>query len=454
VDAQHRRHVVRGRESLPGTHVAVGDVAANLRGDLLVKRHRLVSIHLDIMHDDKHSVTIVSDTRTALKESPPSPEYVDHELVIREARRRQRRRWSVIGAFIAPLVAVSVVVLISSTTAPRSTVAKGTERPTPKGIALVRSRIPLMLDLFWSEPVGYGSGANVSVNLSNGFVHASPYASAVYGLARRGYILGSTNTETVSMSYDLRHTLHTWTGKYGNAPVPANNPADIWVSSGNGATEVNQYERPVAPTVPIPADSGVEGQAGPNLVLIGAAPIQTLELWSPAQQRILATFGALEYSDAVPTVNQTSVVWSERDVVHIDRANGVAGQILVGPKGDVATSLDVSPDGSRVAIVFNPAPGTTNARTGGFVEIADVSNGSSMKVPGSAGAKDLLAWSPDGSRIFFPKFTRNDPSVSMATYRIGGQHASYFQVPGLRIPTDLTGATGSVVAVDAPSRRM
>jgi hypothetical protein len=281
-------------------------------------------------------------------------------------------------------------------------------------------------------------------------VHTATYALAVYGLAREGYILGSTNTETVSMSFNLRRTLHTWTGKYGNAPVPATNPADIWVSSGNGATELNQYERPVGPTVPIPADSGVEGQAGPNLVLIGPAPAQMLELWSPAQQKILATFGALEYSDAVPTVNQTSVVWSEQDVVHFDRANGRAGPILVGPKGDVATSLDVSPDGSRVAIVFNPAPGTPNARTGGVVEIESISNGSSMTVPGSAGAKDLLAWSPDGSRIFFPKLTKT--SVTMATYRIGGRHASYFQVPGLRIPTNLAGATGSVVVVDAPSK--
>jgi hypothetical protein len=175
-----------------------------------------------------------------------------------------------------------------------------------------------------------------------------------------------------------------------------------------------------------------------------------LELWSPAQQKILATFGALEYSDAVPTVNQTSVVWSEQDVVHFGRANGLAGPTLVGPKGDVATSLDISPDGSRVAIVFNPAPGTSKARTGGVVEIASVSNGSSMTVPGSAGAKDLLAWSPDGNRIFFPKLTKS--SVTMATYRIGGRHASYFQVPGLRIPTNLAGATGSVVVVDAPSK--
>ena len=97
-------------------------------------------------------------------------------------------------------------------------------------------------------------------------------------------------------------------------------------------------------------------------------------------------------------------MWSVRDVVHIDGANGAPGPVLVGPKGDVATSLVSSPDGTRIAIIFQPAPGTKDARTGGVVDIVDVSDGSIMTVPGSAGARNLLAWSPDGSRIFFPRF--------------------------------------------------
>ena len=161
------------------------------------------------------------------------------------------------------IVVVSGVVLISTITASRDTLTTGSDRGIPKGTPLVRSRTPLTLDLFWTEPLGYGPGANVSVNLSNGAVHTSPEALAVFGLARQGYILGATNTETVSMSYDLRHTLYTWTGKYGNNPVPANNPSDIWVSSGNGATELNQYERPVAPTVAIPV-SRCRGTGGPQ----------------------------------------------------------------------------------------------------------------------------------------------------------------------------------------------
>ena len=434
---------------MPRTYVTVCYVTAKLGGDEVVEGHRLVPINLDMTHGDKHSVTIVSDTRTALQEAPALA-FVDHELVIREARRRQHRRWLVIAALVALAGAAFGVVLISSTTTPRGTPPKGTQRRTPKSTPMVRSRTPLMVDLFWSEPIGYGPGANLSVNLSSGVVHASPEAVAVFGLARQGYILGATNTVAVSMSYDLRHTLHTWTGKYGGDPVPATNPSDIWVSSGTAATELNKYERPVAPTVRIPVGSSVEGQAGPNLVVIGPPPTQMLELWSPAQQKILATFGAQEYSDAVATVNQNNVVWSDRNVVHIDGANGELGPVLIGPSSQVATSLDISPDGSRIAIVFNPAPGTPNARTGGVVEIADVSSGSSKRVPGSVGAKDLLAWSPDGSQIFFPRFKGPNSSVSMAAYRIGSQHTSYFEVPGLRIPTDLTGATGSVVVVDAP----
>ena len=232
------------------------------------------------------------------------------------------------------------------------------------------------------------------------------------------------------MSYDLRHTYHSWTGTYGNYAVPANNPSDIWVTSGTAATEVNQYERPVAPTVAIPPGTGVVGQAGPNLVLLGSPPTQLLELWSPAQQRVLATFGAQEYSDADPTANQDSVVWSDRNVVHIDGANGVPGPVVIGPSGEVATSLTLSPDGTRVAIVFQGAPGTTGARNEGVVDIADMSDGAHRTVPGSAGARGLLAWSPDGSRIFFPKLNRADTSVTMASYRIGSKGATSFKIPG------------------------
>ena len=76
-------------------------------------------------HGDNHSVIIMSGTRTALKEAP-APDLVDHGLVIREARRRQRRRWHVIGAVIvaAACLAIAIVGLTGGRQATRHGVAR------------------------------------------------------------------------------------------------------------------------------------------------------------------------------------------------------------------------------------------------------------------------------------------------------------------------------------------
>jgi hypothetical protein len=61
-------------------------------------------------HSDNHSVTIVSGTKTALEE-PPTPVFIDHELVIREARRRQRRRWFAISAVVVTVSCLAVPII-------------------------------------------------------------------------------------------------------------------------------------------------------------------------------------------------------------------------------------------------------------------------------------------------------------------------------------------------------
>ena len=65
VDAQDGGHVAGRRQALTRTDVAVCDVTTDLGGDLVVQGHAVVSVELDIAHGDKHSVTIVSGTRTA-----------------------------------------------------------------------------------------------------------------------------------------------------------------------------------------------------------------------------------------------------------------------------------------------------------------------------------------------------------------------------------------------------
>ena len=110
MDAKDSSHVVGGRQALTGSDVAVCDVTTDLRSDLVVQGHAVGSVSLDITHGDKHSVTIVSGTRTAPGEAP-ALDLVDHELVIREARRRQRQRWLVIAVVLAAAVSLAAAIV-------------------------------------------------------------------------------------------------------------------------------------------------------------------------------------------------------------------------------------------------------------------------------------------------------------------------------------------------------
>jgi sugar lactone lactonase YvrE len=76
-------------------------------------------------HGDKHSVIIVSSVKTAPAEAT-APDLVDHELVIREAKRRQRRRWIAVAAIIvaAACLVVALVGLAGGRPAPTHPAAR------------------------------------------------------------------------------------------------------------------------------------------------------------------------------------------------------------------------------------------------------------------------------------------------------------------------------------------
>ncbi len=134
--AEDGSHVVGGRQALTGSDVAVCDVTTDLCSDLVVQGHAVVAVSLDITHGDNHSVTIVSGTRIAPEEAP-ALDLVDHELVIREARRRQRQRWLVIGVVLATAasVAAAIVGLSGRSATPKHPSARHarTHKVTPVG---------------------------------------------------------------------------------------------------------------------------------------------------------------------------------------------------------------------------------------------------------------------------------------------------------------------------------
>jgi hypothetical protein len=369
-------------------------------------------------------------------------------VLIEEARLHQRRRHRYLALLTVSATVACLVALVASGA------LFGRTRPAvslpghPVRVEVLGAHSPLRLDLFWSVPPGPGSGANVTVNLNTGVVHTAAVPSSIFAIPRKGYLFGYGLNAGVSTSYDLRQTYHIWSGRYGPivGAVPAADPADLWVSSGTGtATEVNGNEQPVAPTVTIPEGFLVDGQAGPDLVIAGPPPTEMLELWSPGRQQVMATLGSLSFVDRGVVAGGGLVVWADANVLHIAGSDGRAERVVTGPSGDWATSLDISPDGSRIGVVWQPAPGTRDAGAGGVVAIVDPSDGSSVTVPGSVGATDPLAWAPDGSRLFFPRAGPKGTSDAMVSYLIGSHRAESMRIPGLHLPGSFNSTGGAVI---------
>jgi sugar lactone lactonase YvrE len=107
VHAEHRRHVAGRREAIAGVHLADNDLPPDFRGHLIVDRHGSVTVQLDIQHSDIHSSTIMTIVDPKPVKCSGLPQA---ELLIREARRRQRRRWIVLGVLVVVLALVGVTI--------------------------------------------------------------------------------------------------------------------------------------------------------------------------------------------------------------------------------------------------------------------------------------------------------------------------------------------------------
>jgi hypothetical protein len=125
VDAEDSRHVAGRRKPLAGPGVTLRDVAPYLRGDLLVQRDRLVPRDLDFHNGDSQSITI---TTTEIRHRA-EPAFVDHDLVIREARRRQRRRRLWIAGIAFALVAAGTIAATAMNAGRSGSTAPGTRVP-------------------------------------------------------------------------------------------------------------------------------------------------------------------------------------------------------------------------------------------------------------------------------------------------------------------------------------
>ena len=126
--------------------------------DSIVQGQAVVSVGLDRAHGDNHSVTIMGDTKTALRPEVPgaqAPDLVDHELVIREARRRQHRRWIVTGIVV---VAVAVVVTAIGLTRGNTIPHRSSPRPAPT--RRITPTAPAAVGVVPEQPASLAVGPN------------------------------------------------------------------------------------------------------------------------------------------------------------------------------------------------------------------------------------------------------------------------------------------------------
>jgi hypothetical protein len=373
-------------------------------------------------------------------------------LKMKKARRTRSKALVGSGLVIA-LTAVSLIIGVTVSMAPSHRTI--TRPPAHLREAPVLAVSPeINLDVM-------SSTLQVAVNLATGEVHpaspiataASPAANIRYGLPRSGYILGTVTDggETVSVSNDLQKVIHVWAGG-GLYPAPASNPSDVWLSrefdSPPQAQEFNKDERAVGPAVPIPFGSVVLGQLGADLVVMTEAdPTQLLELWDPSSQQVLANFGPFDQMTTTPT----SVAWTSGNVLHIDTL-GRPGEVTVtGPVGDWAGALTGSSDGASLAVIWQPAPGSLGASSKAQIVgqsdlwLVNTGTGTSTMVPGSSGTVGPIAWTGDGTRVFFGQRTQRPSREVISTYLLGGHHARKLTIPHVKLSNLFGPTNGSLI---------
>lgn len=100
--AEHGGQVTCWRQAPSSLGLALGDCAADVRGDLFVEVGRIVAVDLDSKHGASNNSSIVS------VQAPPRPSPQDElDALIEEARRRARRRRLAYVAVVAGLLTVA-----------------------------------------------------------------------------------------------------------------------------------------------------------------------------------------------------------------------------------------------------------------------------------------------------------------------------------------------------------
>jgi len=181
VDPQYDRHVFGGWEALTRSHVSICNVLANL-GRYLIVQGDGIAEQLDILHGNMQSITIMATTRTdpRVRPMPEDPE----QLVVREARRRQRRRQLLLGITILAVATIAIALWFSF----------GSGRRPPGNRSIHAGTSEVSVRSFVSSVIDHTATARTA-----GFTFTWR-ASAIY-------VHGSGTVNFVSPSYSIDETI-------------------------------------------------------------------------------------------------------------------------------------------------------------------------------------------------------------------------------------------------------
>ena len=116
VDAEDLAQIDGWWQSFSGTDFAFGDGASNLGSHLFMEGHLGFTVDVDKLHDTSYvsTMSLITPSTNAKKvgEGESSIDFQGSELLIKEARRLRRRRWSMVGVVLA--VAVAAIALTVS----------------------------------------------------------------------------------------------------------------------------------------------------------------------------------------------------------------------------------------------------------------------------------------------------------------------------------------------------
>jgi hypothetical protein len=388
------------------------------------------------------------------------------EAVIREARRRQRRRWLAAGVALAAVLAGAAAVIAGSGAGSRP-------RPPGRHAAATAKTAPSAMS---GLPMSAGSSVRLLLTGRRPawFSMATRRAEPIKGLPwnRAGYgftrVVGGWSAQPAPAGPGCLPTC-------AGPPVPNYFVADgsrravrigpgfgVRASDGGGAVwlitfrrsaanigttparaqEVTTAGRPAGPRFRLPAGYLIQRAVGADLLL---APVDqgpgtvTYKLWDPGTGHIGGTF-----SDVIAT-GPRQIAWGplcEHCPVHVlDLSTGTTATIPIPRRTWANYNGTFSSDGRFLAFLLSAGPGHYEVAT--HIAVIDIASRRLLAVPGSTLSGDAagrlsFGWQASGHRLI-AALPRPGQTIQVASWQPGGAH---LLVATARIPRGASAVLG------------